>query len=112
MASCIVGSFWVKALASKFSLGIKHQENLSCILVRLDVRPEAVPLELENLYIVTLVFGGGKPLISFLGRGKLIILYERDLIAHFQCSSRVSLRQKKKKSINRRSGSSPSINSC
>ena len=74
----------MKALASKFSLRIKHQENLSCILVRLDVRPEAVPLELENLYIVTLVFGSGKPLIFFLEHGKLILLYERDLITHFK----------------------------
>ena len=55
----MVGLFWVEALASKFSLSIKRQESLSCILVRLDVRPEAVSLELENLYIVTLVFGGG-----------------------------------------------------
>ena len=37
---------------SKFSLDIKRQENLSCILVRLDVRPVAVPLKLKNLYIV------------------------------------------------------------
>ena len=55
----------MKALVSKFSLSIKRQENLLCILVRLDVRPEAVPLELENLYIVTLVFGGGKPSFPF-----------------------------------------------
>ena len=83
MASRVVGPSWVEALASKFSLAIKRQENLSCILVRLDVRPEAVPLELENFHIVTLVFGGGKPLISFLGRGKLVLLYERELITHF-----------------------------
>ena len=74
----------MEALASKFSLSIKCQENLSCILVRLDVRPEAVPLELENLYIVTLVFGGDKPLISFLECGKLILLQKKDLIAHFK----------------------------
>ena len=42
MASHMVGPSWVKALASKFSLSIEHQENLLCIFVRLDVRPEAV----------------------------------------------------------------------
>jgi len=59
---------------SKFSLGIKRQENLSCILVRLDVRPEAIPLELENSTVVTFVLGSGKLLISSLEREKLVLL--------------------------------------
>ena len=64
----------MEALASKFSLAVKRQKNLSCILVRLDVRPEAVSLELENSTVVTFVLGGDKPLIFSLERGKLILL--------------------------------------